>query len=41
MRPPARRRDVQAGILFAKILHNLERIGDHAVNIAGDVLLIQ
>ena len=30
----------EAGILFAEILHNLERIGDHAVNIAGDVLLI-
>lgn len=29
-----------AGILFLEILHNLERIGDHAVNIAGDVLLI-
>jgi len=29
-----------AGILFVEILHNLERIGDHAVNIAGDVLLI-
>ncbi len=32
--------DPQAGILFVEILHNLERIGDHAVNIAGDVLLI-
>jgi phosphate:Na+ symporter len=32
--------DGSAGILFAEILHNLERIGDHAVNIAGDVLLI-
>ncbi len=32
--------DPEAGILFAEILHNLERIGDHAVNIAGDVLLI-
>jgi len=30
----------EAGILFAEILHNLERIGDHAVNIAGDILLI-
>jgi phosphate:Na+ symporter len=30
----------EAGILFTEILHNLERIGDHAVNIAGDVLLI-
>ncbi len=32
--------DPEAGILFAEILHNLERVGDHAVNIAGDVLLI-
>jgi len=32
--------DPDAGILFVEILHNLERIGDHAVNIAGDVLLI-
>jgi len=32
--------DPEAGILFVEILHNLERIGDHAVNIAGDVLLI-
>jgi len=32
--------DPDAGILFAEILHNLERVGDHAVNIAGDVLLI-
>jgi phosphate:Na+ symporter len=32
--------DPEAGILFAEVLHNLERIGDHAVNIAGDVLLI-
>jgi len=32
--------DPEAGILFAELLHNLERIGDHAVNIAGDVLLI-
>jgi phosphate:Na+ symporter len=30
----------EAGVLFVEILHNLERIGDHAVNIAGDVLLI-
>ena len=30
--------DAAAGVLFVKILHNLERIGDHAVNIAGDVL---
>ena len=29
-----------AGILFVEVLRNLERIGDHAVNIAGDVLLI-
>ena len=28
------------GILYVEILHNLERIGDHAVNIAGDMLLI-
>ncbi|MFO8034265.1 MAG: Na/Pi cotransporter family protein [Candidatus Bipolaricaulota bacterium] len=27
-----------AGVLFVEILHNLERIGDHAVNIAGDIL---
>jgi phosphate:Na+ symporter len=27
-----------AGVLYVEILHNLERIGDHAVNIAGDVL---
>jgi phosphate:Na+ symporter len=32
--------DPEAGFLFVEILHNLERIGDHAVNIAGDVLLI-
>ncbi|MCX6091430.1 MAG: Na/Pi cotransporter family protein [Candidatus Bipolaricaulota bacterium] len=30
----------EAGILFIEILHNLERIGDHATNIAGDVLII-
>lgn len=30
--------DPSAGILYVEILHNLERIGDHAVNIAGDVL---
>jgi len=30
--------DSSAGILYVEILHNLERIGDHAVNIAGDVL---
>ncbi|MFH1834181.1 MAG: Na/Pi cotransporter family protein, partial [bacterium] len=30
--------DASAGVLFVEILHNLERIGDHAVNIAGDVL---
>jgi len=29
-----------AGILYVEVLRNLERIGDHAVNIAGDVLLI-
>ncbi len=33
--------DPEAGILYAEILHNLERIGDHAANIAGDVLIIQ
>ncbi|MDD4903335.1 MAG: Na/Pi cotransporter family protein, partial [Candidatus Bipolaricaulis sp.] len=32
--------DPEAGILFVEILHNLERIGDHAANIAGDVLVI-
>jgi phosphate:Na+ symporter len=32
--------DAGAGILFVEILHNLERIGDHAANIAGDVLVI-
>jgi len=32
--------DAEAGILFTEILHNLERVGDHAVNIAGDVLLL-
>ena len=30
----------ETGVLFLEILHNLERIGDHAVNIAGDVLLV-
>jgi phosphate:Na+ symporter len=30
--------DPGAGILYVEILHNLERMGDHAVNIAGDVL---
>jgi len=30
--------DASAGVLFVELLHNLERIGDHAVNIAGDVL---
>ncbi len=30
--------DATVGITFVEILHNLERIGDHAVNIAGDVL---
>ena len=29
-----------AGILYVEVLQNLERIGDHAVNIAGDVCLI-
>jgi phosphate:Na+ symporter len=29
-----------AGFLYVEVLQNLERIGDHAVNIAGDVLLI-
>lgn len=29
-----------AGIIFVEVLRNLERIGDHAVNIAGDVLII-
>jgi len=29
-----------AGILYVEVLKNLERIADHAVNIAGDVLLI-
>lgn len=28
----------RAATLFLEILHNLERIGDHAVNLAGDVL---
>jgi len=32
--------DAGVGVLYVEILHNLERIGDHAVNIAGDVLLI-
>ncbi|MGB2984051.1 MAG: Na/Pi cotransporter family protein [Candidatus Bipolaricaulia bacterium] len=30
--------DPQGGILFAEILHNLERAGDHALNIVCDVL---
>ncbi len=30
--------DPAAGMLYVEVLHNLERIGDHAVNIAGDVL---
>ena len=30
-----------AGILYVEVLRNLERIGDHAVNVAGDVLLIR
>ena len=29
-----------AGILYVEVLRNLERIGDHAVNLAGDVLII-
>jgi len=29
-----------AGILYVEVLRNLERIGDHAVNITGDVLII-
>jgi len=32
--------DPAAGILFVEVLRNLERIGDHAVNIAEDVLMI-
>jgi phosphate:Na+ symporter len=32
--------DPETGILFVEILHNLERIGDHATNIAGDVMVI-
>ena len=32
--------DPSAGILYVEVLRNLERIGDHAVNIAGDVLLV-
>lgn len=27
-----------AGVRYVEILHNLERMGDHAVNIAGDVM---
>jgi len=30
--------DAQSGVLFGEILHNLERAGDHALNIACDVL---
>jgi phosphate:Na+ symporter len=30
-----------AGILFVEVLRNLERIGDHAVNVAGDVVHIE
>jgi len=30
-----------AGVRFVEILHNLERIGDHAANIADDVLNLQ
>lgn len=32
--------DPSVGILYVEVLRNLERIGDHAVNIAGDVLLV-
>lgn len=32
--------DPTAGILFVEVLRNLERVGDHAVNIAHDVLLL-
>jgi len=32
--------DPAAGILFVEVLRNLERVGDHAVNIASDVLLL-
>ena len=30
--------DGSAGIVFVDIISNLERIGDHAVNIAEDVI---
>ena len=30
--------DPNSGMLYVEILHNLERVGDHAVNVAGDVL---
>lgn len=30
--------DPESGILFVEILHNLERTGDHALNIACDIL---
>jgi hypothetical protein len=29
-----------AGMLYIEVLRNLERIGDHAVNLSGDVLLV-
>ena len=32
--------DQTTGIIFVEVLRNLERIGDHAVNIAGDTLVI-
>jgi len=32
--------DPPAGILFVEVLRNLERVGDHAVNIAHDVILL-
>ena len=32
--------DPAAGILFVEVLRNLERVGDHAVNIAHDVLAL-
>ena len=32
--------DPTAGILFVEVLRNLERVGDHAVNIAHDVILL-
>ncbi|MBN1858716.1 Na/Pi cotransporter family protein [Candidatus Bipolaricaulota bacterium] len=32
--------DPEMGVLFVEALRNLERIGDHAMNIAGDVLTL-